>query len=281
MKDSGADVVPEKLGSPINFKIVGVIAGLVLGFHFLVNYLAELDEYALTSDAFIYAFSMFIPLFVSAFAFLTSKRYSGALVYSKAYVMLGFAFAFMFLAELTYFVYEQILDLDPYPSIADVFFFVFYPLIIAYLIINLKFFAPKLSKSGLVFIIGLPIIVTLTYVYFIIIPYVTDTTLSGFGIFEIIEDFGSFDFYYGIIFITAASVTLGLAIHTAKIFRGGLIGTAWLILVVGIILNLIGDTWYYYSEVTTGYLLSDPVNLCWYSSYLLILYALYKHKKSL
>jgi hypothetical protein len=281
MKDPGVEVVPEKLGSPINFKIVMIIAGVVIGFHFLVNYLAELDEYALTSDAFIYAFSMFIPLIVSAFAFLTSRRYSGALVYSKAYVMLGIAFVLMFFAELTYFVYEQILDLDPYPSIADVFFFVFYPMIIAYLIINLKFFAPKLSKGGLALIIGMPIIVTLTYVYFITAPYTADAALSDFGIFEIIEDFGSFDFYYGIIFIAAASVTLGLAIHTAKIFRGGLIGNAWLILVVGIILNLIGDTWYYYSEVTTGYSLSDPVNLCWYSSYLLILYALYKHKKAL
>lgn len=278
--DPGAEVVPEKLDSPINFKIIGIIAGIVIGFHFLVNSLAEIDDYVTTSDAFIYGFSMFIPLFVSAFAFLTSKKYSGTLVYSKAYVMLGIAFVFMFLAELTYFVYEQILDLDPYPSIADVFFFVFYPLIIVYLIINLKFFAPKISKSGLALIIGMPIIVTLTYVYFIFSSYVSDDVLS-FGLLEIIEDYGSFDFYYGIIFIAAASVTLGLAIHTAKIFRGGLIGTAWLILVIGIILNLIGDTWYYYSEVTTGYSLSDPVNLCWYSSYLLILYALYKHKKAL
>jgi len=281
MKDPGVEVVPEKLGSPINFKIVVVIAVIVLGFHFSVNYLAELDVYASSSDLLIYGFSMFIPLGVSGFAFLTSRRYSGALVYSKAYVMLGFAFLLMFFGELTYFIYEQFLDLDPYPSIADVFFFVFYPLIIAYLIINLKFFAPKISISGLALIIGMPIIVTISYVYFIISPYVTDNTLTEYGLFGIIEDFGSFDFYYGIIFIAAASVTLGLAIHTAKIFRGGLIGTAWLILVLGIILNLVGDTWYYYSEVTTGYSLSDPVNLCWYSSYLLILYALYKHKKAL
>ena len=256
MKEYGAEVVPEKLGSPINFKIVAVIAALVLGFHFLVNYSED-------SDSLIYGFSMIIPLSVSIFAFLTSRRYSGTLVYSKAYIMLGVAFLFMFFAELTYFVYEQILDLDPYPSIADVFFFVFYPLIIAYLIINLRFFAPKISKSGLSLIIVMPIIVTIIYIYLTI------------------SDFGSFDFYYGIIFITAASVTLGLAIHTAKIFKDGLIGTAWLILVIGIILNLIGDTWYYYIEVIGEYSLADPVNLCWYSAYLLILYALYKHKKAL
>ena len=281
MNDDTPQVVAEKLGSPINFKIVGVIAGIVLGFHFLVNYLGESDAYVSTSDALVSGFSLIIPLSVSVFAFLTSRRYSGALVYSKAYVMLGVAFLLMFFAEVTYIIYDLVLDLDPYPSIADVFFFLFYPLIIAYLIINLKFFAPKISKSGLALIIGMPIIATISYVYLIIAPYLTETTLSEFGIFEIIEDFGSFDFYYGIIFIAAASVTLGLAIHTATIFRGGLIGTAWLILVVGIILNLVGDTWYYYSEVTTGYALTDPVNLCWYSSYLLILYALYKHKKAL
>ena len=177
--------------------------------------------------------------------------------------MLGIAFLLMFLAEFTYFIYEQILDLDPYPSIADVFFFVFYPMIVLYLIINLKFFAPKISKSGLAMIIGMPIIATMTYVYLTI------------------SDFGSFDFYYGIIFITAASVTLGLAIHTATVFRGGLIGTAWIILLIGIIINVVGDVWYYYIEVIDEYTLGDPVNLCWYSAYLLILYALFKHKKSL
>ena len=281
MRDDAPQVVAEKLGSPINFKIVGVIAGIVLGFHFLVNYLGESDAYVSTSDALVSGFSLIIPLSVSIFAFLTSRKYSGALVYSKAYIMLGVAFLLMFFAEVTYIIYDLILDLDPYPSIADVFFFLFYPLIIVYLIINLRFFAPKISKSGLALTIGMPIIATISYLYLVISPYLTETALSEFGIFEIIEDFGSFDFYYGMIFIAAASVTLGLAIHTATIFRGGLIGTAWLILVVGIILNLVGDTWYYYSEVTTGYALTDPVNLCWYSAYLLILYALYKHKTAL
>ncbi len=256
MKDK-PEVVAEKLGSPINFKIIGIIIVLVIGFHILVNYLDD-------SDLLVYGFSMIIPLTVSIFAFITSKRYySGTKVYSKAYIMLGIAFLLMFFAELTYFVYEQILDLDPYPSIADVFFFLFYPMLILYLAINLKFFAPKISKNGIGLMLGIPLFTTIIYI-----------TLK-------IEEFGSFDFYYGIIFIAAASITLGLAIYTFKIFKGALIGTSWLILVIGIIINLIGDTWYYYIEVVGEYTLADPVNLCWYSAYLLILYALYKHKKAL
>lgn len=249
-------VVPEKLGNPINFWVIAIIGIIVVGFHILVNYLTN-------SDSLIYAFSMSIPLAVSIFAFITSRRYAGTKVYSNAYIMLGIGFWLMFLAELTYFIYEQILELDPYPSIADVFFFVFYPMLILYLVINLRFFSTKISKSGIALTIGTPLVTATTYV------------------FLTLEDFGSFDFYYGIIFIAAASVTLGLAIYTSKIFKGGLIGTSWLILVIGIIINVIGDVWYYYIEVIGEYTLADPVNLCWYSAYLVILYALYKHKKAL
>jgi hypothetical protein len=254
--DTVPDVVPDKLGSPIDYRVLVLIGILVIGFHIMVNTLQD-------SDALIYGFSMIIPLSVSSFAFITARRYAGTVVYSKAYKMLGIAFLLMFFAEFTYFVYEQILELEPYPSIADVFFFLFYPPLILYLIINLRFFVPKISKFGFTSIVGAPLLVTLTYISFAI------------------SDVGSFDFYYGIIFVAAASTTLGFSIYATSIFRGGLIGTAWLVLVIGIMLDVIGDTWYYYIEVNEAYTLEDPVNLFWYSAYLLILYALYKHKKSL
>ena len=250
------DVVPEKLGSPISYSVLLLITAIVIIFHIVVNISKD-------SDALVYGFSMIIPAIVSIFAFITVRRYAGTLVYSRAYKMLGIAFLLMFSAEFTYFVYEQILKLEPYPSIADLFFFVFYPMVLLYLIINIRFFAPKITKIGIITIVGTPLVTTLVYLYLAL------------------SDFGSFDFYYGVIFVAAASTTLGFSIHTARIFRGGLIGTAWLVLVIGIILDVVGDTWYYYLEINDGYTLDNPVNLCWYSAYLLILYSLYKHKKSL
>ena len=96
-----------------------------------------------------------------------------------------------------------------------------------------------------------------------------------------ISDDNGFDFFYGVAFVAATSTVLGLSIHTFRIFKGGLIGTAWLVLVFGIILLVAGDTWYYYIEVYETYSIDDPVNLFWYAGYLIILYSLYKHKKSL
>ncbi|MEC4848463.1 MAG: histidine kinase [Nitrosarchaeum sp.] len=251
-----AEIVPDKLKSSIDYKVIAIIVAIVLGFHFLVNNTEE-------SDNLVYIFSMSIPASVAVFSFIVARRYRGTLVYAKAYNMLAIAFVSVLFAEITYFVYEQFLELEPYPSIADVFFFGFYPMTILYLVINIRFFAPKFTRLGILTVIGIPLVATSTYF-----------SLT-------IEDFGSFDFFYGIIFVAVASVTLGLAINAAKIFRGGLVGTAWLVLVLGIMINLIGDVWYYYIEVIESYSLEHPVNLFWYSAYLLILYALYKHKKSI
>jgi len=49
-----ADVVPEKLDSVINYKILAIIGVLVIGFHILVNVTEE-------SDRIVYGFSMIIP----------------------------------------------------------------------------------------------------------------------------------------------------------------------------------------------------------------------------
>ncbi len=91
----------------------------------------------------------------------------------------------------------------------------------------------------------------------------------------------NFDYFYGIIFIAGASTTLGFAILGAKIFRQGAIGVAWLLLVIGILINAIGDVWYYHLEIFGEYFDAHPVTVIWYVSNLLMIYALYKHQKVL
>ena len=102
--------------------------------------------------------------------------------------------------------------------------------------------------------------------------------LSGFGS----DDFEpNFDFYYGAIFVYASSLTLSVAIIGAIIFKEGVIGKAWLLLVIGILGNTIGDIWYYNLEVFEQYDLGHPVNLFWYAGYWIVIYALIKHRKVL
>ena len=253
------DIVPDKLKTKINFKIILGIIAAVLIFHIYVNYVTNSDD----ADTIISIFSFLNPLAVSFASFIVAAKYIDAGIYRKAYISLGFAYMMIFLGEMTYLIYDLFLGIDPYPSIADVFFFLQYPLALTYLILNVRFFA-SFSKKYKIWILGFSTLIIISY---------ASTALSELGVIE-------FDFFYGLIFVGSASVLLAFAILGTTIFRDGLLGKAWMILVIGILSLTIGDVWYYYLELVGEFDLNDPVNLFWYGGYWIIIYALYKHKKT-
>lgn len=261
---SQPEIVPDKIKSPFNYKIlVGIILTVII-FHVIINFVMNTNDGEMTASI----FSFVNPLIASIIGFIVAFRYKGTKVFQKAYLALAAGFFAIFIGEIVYFTYDLFIpDIDPYPSIADVFFFVQYPLILAHIIINIRFFSPKLNKISKIWIILFPISILIGY-----------TMLSEFGL----EGFeANFDFYYGAIFVYASSLTLSVAVIGAIIFKEGVIGKAWLLLVIGILGNTIGDTWYYNLEVLGQYDLVHAVNLFWYAGYWMVIYALIKHKKIL
>jgi len=254
------DIVPEKLKTNINYKIISGIIGAVILFHILINYVLEINN----ADLIISIFSFLNPLAVSIASFIVAAKYIGAGLYRKAYLVLGFAYLMIFLGEITYLMYDLILGVDPYPSIADVFFFLQYPLTLIYLILNIRFFSSFTIRSK-IWAITLPSIILTIY------AVISFSELGEIG----------FDFFYGISFVASASILLSFAILGATVFREGLLGKAWMILVIGITALTVGDIWYYYLEYLAEFDLTHPVNLFWYSGYWIIIYALYKHKKTI
>jgi hypothetical protein len=248
--------VPEKLSSPVDYRIIISLIGAVIGFHIFVNFIDD-------PDTFVYGFSVLIPAGVVISSFVVARRYSGSLVFSKSYYFLGIGFAGIFLGELTYFIYEVFLEIDPYPSIADVFFFLFYPMVSLYMIQNIRFFSPVTPLWEKILAGIIPVSITLFYLSITVTEEI------------------NFDFFYGILFVSATSVSLAISIYALRIFRGSLMGTSWLILVTGILMLVGGDVWYYYIELFEEYTLSHLVNIFWYLGYLLILYSLIKHRSSI
>jgi len=257
------EVVPDKIKSSFDYKAFVGIAILVISFHVGINYIITGDD----ADTAVSIFSMFVPLSLAIIGFSVVKKYKGTQVFGRAYLALSFGYLSIFFAEVTYAVYDIVYDIEPYPSIADVFFFMLYPLLLVYLFMNIKFFAPKLGVKSKLWIILMPIVVLVGY-------SILATTEGEISVFE-------FDFYYGIVFVYAATLTLAVAVVGASIFKQGAIGKAWLILVIGILLNNLGDLWYYNLELFGEYDLIHPVNMFWYSGYLVVIYALIKHKRTL
>lgn len=245
----------------INLRIlVGIIAAAVI-FQII---LTSIEESELVEDI-VFLTAIINPLAVAIASWIVSRRYKDSKVFGRAYISLGVAYFAVFLAEITYMIYEKFLGIDPYPSIADVFFFALYPFALIHLILNIRFFNPSFSSLAKFWLIVFPLSMIVIY------------TIFSIGFFR--EP--NFDFYYGIIFVSGSAVTMSFAIFGARIFQKGTLGAVWLVLVLGILSNTIGDIWYYYLEVLEEYSLNHVVNLFWYVSYWIILYSLYKHKEAI
>jgi len=257
------EVVPEKIKSPYDFKIFIIIAVIVISFHVLINFAISEEN----SDTIASIFSFINPLIVSIIGFSIAIRYRKSLIFGKSYIALAIGYLGIFLGEVTYMIYDIVFNIEPFPSIADVFFFIQYPLLLTHLILNIKFFTPKINNKAKLWVIIMPLVVLAGY-------STISITQADIGIFE-------FDFYYGAIFVYFSSLTLSFAVVGAVIFKEGVIGKAWFLLVIGILFNTIGDTWYYNLELFGSYDLLHPVNMFWYAGYWLVMYALVKHKKTI
>ncbi len=255
------DIVAEKIDSPINYKFLILIVLSAILFQFALTFVFTIDY----SDLIISIISLINPLAVAIVGFFLAYRYKGSLVFGKSYLFLGLGFFSLFVAEATYSVYDLVLDIEPYPSIADIFFFAYIPLLIAHLVLNIKFFQPSTKSITKIWVSIITIIITASYILL---------SLSEIG--EV-----NFDFYYGSIFVAASSIALALTILGTRIFKEGALGKTWMILLLGILALTFADDWYYYLEISGDYELTHPVNTFWYAGYWIIVYALLKHKKTI
>jgi hypothetical protein len=254
---------PQALRQPLNYKMLGLIVGLGVSFQLSLLFgLAVPISDRFDTTLFIEVVSPLIP---SIFAFLVARRYWGAEVFGKAYFALGLAYLMTFIGEIVWSYYQVVLQEDPYPSIADIFFFAFYPFATYHLVKNSLYFKRRLDISTKIWLTMIPIAIVSVY------SYLTFETNNEF----------TFDFYYGLIFVAATSVTLSFAILGASVFRYSILGTVWLLLALGIMMNSVGDVWYYYLEIFGQYDEKHVVNSLWNVGYWIVAYALYKHRKTI
>ncbi|MCE9652814.1 MAG: histidine kinase [Nitrosarchaeum sp.] len=255
------DKVPEKLTIKINKKILLLILAMVIGFQGFITIMPSSDEL----DVFISFVSIINPLVASVVSFLIAKRYGNSMVFGKAYLILGAGLFMMFLGESSWYYIQNVLGEEPFPSVADVFFFAFYPLSIVHIILNIRFFGVKFNAKTKLWLVSLPTVIIVLY---------TILTLQQ-------NNELNFDFFYGLLFVVFSSSLMSLSLLGALSFRGGMLSIAWSLLMLGIMLTTIGDVWYFYLQTFNAYVEGHPVELFWYASYWVITYGLYKHKKAI
>jgi len=203
------------------------------------------------------------PLGVSIYSFAISKLYGGSKVFGRSYFVLGLAYFATFITESLYVYFFDILNQEV-PVFADYFLFLFYPLLLVHLIINIRYFTEKISYFQKIIIVSIPVILTLVYTLLVFSNPVDDVSY----------------FYYSLIFVIFSTLQLGFVLVGFSLFRQTVLFSTWLMLLVGIFIGTIGDITYYYVEILDGNWV-DNVSSLWIGSNMIMIYALFKHQKSI
>ncbi len=254
-----ATTVPDELTNSINYKVIFVIISVNIAAH----YYGVLSK----NDFFVYVFSIACPVTAGIASLIVSKGYSASTtskVFQRGFFYLGLALFFTAAGDFIYFIYDVG---NSYPSIADIFYFPFYPLVMIHLLLNIRFFKynfPKVllnDRKDLIWIILLP---SITFAFYVSLSdgplYSIETLLS--------------DYYVAVV-----AISLSLNIYAVKIFKEGALGKPWILLLFGILAFNVADVIYYYLESINSYDALNPINMLWNIGYLIILYSLIKHDK--
>jgi len=204
------------------------------------------------------------PLGASIASFVVSKKYGGSKVFGKSYLALGLCYLGVFVGEILYFYFDSLQNWD-FSYIADSFFLISYPAIMAHLVINIRYFSEKLENFQKFLLVAIPVIITLTFSYIVV-----NTSA------ELVEVF-----YYELIFVMGSSVTLALAVVGFSIFRSTNLISAWFFILLGIFSDTIGSVFHRYTHTFGIYSYSDISNVLWILAPVLIMYGLYRHLKSM
>ena len=258
MSNSAGEITTEPK-SGINYKVLLVITGLAVIYQ-TFNYILPEKEGELSPIDYVFTISIVTCAIAS---FIVTKRYGRSAVFGQAYLALGIAFTAYAIGDIIYNFQTTVLKIDPYPSIADIFFFAQYPFIIFHLIRNIKYFKRKITRRTIIWLAVIPIALVLLYSYF---------TFQQDG-------YSLFDYYYGLPFVAASATSLSFAILGTQVFRQSALATVWSLLAVGIFLNTFGDINYYYLEIFGLYTRTHFVNVLWFVAPLIITYSLYRHYK--
>ena len=255
-----SEITKKKVSNSINYKVLGIIAVLTIAYQIS---LYQVDPEEFNVPEIIYLSGILVS---AGFSFIVSKRYQGSKVFSKAYLFLGLAFVGWFIGDLGYVYYDHVLEQDPYPNPFDVGFAASYVFASLHLLLNTRYFKPQWNKGMKTVLVVLPCVMIISYTLF---------AAAEWGIYEEL----SFDIFYGNIFAVGSSIVLALSILGAVVFRQSVLKEVWLLLVIGIFIWTVADVWYAFAEVFETFDNTHPTNTLWMLTFMIVIYALHKHRK--
>lgn len=264
MDNSSAGKTIESVAShAINYKVIILIAALTVGNLYYYEYIYDDCCFDLIDGIF-----MGLLLTVGTVSILVAKKYRGSDIFGKAYLFLGLGFYAWFVGDIFFYYYWFVLDIFPYPSPGDFFFVLNYAFAIVHLYLNIRYFRRRWNSGIKAIIVGIPIFAVISFTLF---------AYNAWGNYDEL----AFDLFYSNIFVVGISLTFAFSVVGVIVFRHSVLKETWLLLASGILVWAIADSIFTYLETIEEFTHNHPINSMWMASFMIIIYALYRHHKVL
>jgi len=184
--------------------------------------------------------------------------------HGKAWALFSSAVIFWFIAEIIWTLYQQVYKIDPWPSEADFFWLVGYPLFFGFLMYYQRPVHKSITKKMVVSstLISISILVPLLYVSY-------DENLR----------LNEFENLLGLSYpILNAFVLIPLLIGVFLFFKGK-VNFMWILMSLGMISFIVSDNWFFLTTLNESYHPGHPLDLLYIWGYVLFSFGLYDHMK--
>ncbi len=207
---------------------------------------------------------IYIPvtgIFVASAAMMVS-RFGTVGSHGKAWLFFLGAAVTWFLAETLWTVFELVYNENPFPSIADVFYLIGYPLFFGFLVYYLKPIRKAISKKMVVtaIIISASVVIPIIYISDSYDPKVTA-----------LENILSTAYPVGDAIILVPSL-----IGVSLFFRGE-VNFTWSLVCIGIIFFTVGDLGFQFTTFNNTYYTGHPVDIVLMWSYIMFAFGAIDH----
>ncbi|HET9008748.1 MAG TPA: HAMP domain-containing sensor histidine kinase [Nitrosarchaeum sp.] len=247
---------PNKFSTNNKIAFISVISSLSV--LYLINNIVSIEYFSKYISLPVYTIIPGMLIILSIWALSRADKIQD--ISKKSLFFLVLSFVSWFAAEQTWNLYEHVLAIDPYPSIAD-FFYISAPILMFIsLIIFLQSQRSKIKKTDVIFANVVSIL--------ILIPMLVMTFQSN-------SETEFFEITVAMIYPIVDTALLIPAIIAILFSLRGEKNSFWAMILIGIIIFVIADDLFLFLVIYDGYYDGNPVDILWLSSYLVWTFAIY------
>jgi len=232
---------------------------LLVTVNVVANFISE--DVAILVGNFVY-----IPVAVSLVVVSTMRMFKSGFIgkHGIAWITLTVCAVSWLIAELTWIFYEVVLNIDPFPSVADIFYLLGYPFLFMFLIFYIEPVRKAITKKMVIFatLLALSVLIPSLFVALHVGSSVSyfETILAG--IYPVVD----------------ALVIIPSLIGIALFFKGQ-VNFMWTLVCIGIFSMFIADTVFLFADLDMWYYTGHPIEILFYFMYVLISFGVYDNMK--